>query len=149
MPGDDEGALALEEEVIHAHGAQFALAAHEGGAEVSDGARGVIGGSLHDDGGAVGAFAVVDDLFVGRLVLLGGALDGAFHILLGHRLTLGGLHQQAQTQVGRGIGATGKDGQFNFLTNLGEGAGHVAPTFQFSCFAVFKCATHSIDVLYY
>ena len=72
------------------------LAAHEGGAEVGDGTRGVVSGGLDDDGYAVGAFAVIDDLFVGRFVLLGGALDGAFDVLLGHGLALGGLHEQAQ-----------------------------------------------------
>ena len=45
--GDDEGAFALEEEVVHAHGAEFAFAADEGGAEVGYGASWVVGGGLH------------------------------------------------------------------------------------------------------
>ena len=142
--GDDEGAFALEEEVVHAHGAQLSLAAYKGGTNVGDGAGWVVGGSFDDEGGAVGAFAVVDDFFVGRLVFLGGTLDGALDILLGHALALGGGHEQTKTEVAGGVGTAGNDGQLNFFSNLGERAGHVTPTFQFTCFTVFKRSTHNV-----
>ena len=142
--GDDEGAFALEEEVVHAHGAQFTLAAYKGGTDVGNGAGGIVGGCLDDEGGAMGAFAVVDDFFVGRLVFLGGTLDGALDILLGHALALGGGHEQTKTEVAGGVGTAGNDGQLNFFSNLGERAGHVTPTFQFTCFTVFKRSTHNV-----
>ena len=142
-PSDDEGTLALEEEVIHTHGAELALTTDEGSTEIGDSAGRIVCGGLDDYGNTVRTFAVVDDLLVGRLVLLSGTLDSAFDILLGHRLALGGLHEQTQAEVARGIGTASEDGQFDFLTNLGEGTGHMAPTFQFSCFTVFKCSSHS------
>ena len=92
----------------------------------------------------MGAFAVVDDFFVGRLVFLGGTLDGALDILLGHALALGGGHEQTKTEVAGGVGTAGDDGQLNFFSNLGERAGHVTPTFQFTCFTVFKRSTHNV-----
>ena len=65
LPGDNEGTLALEEEVVHTHGTQFTLATHKGGTEVGNGTSGVVGGSLDNNGGAVRSLAVIDDLFVG------------------------------------------------------------------------------------
>ena len=141
-PSNDEAALAFKEKVVHTHRAQLAFAANESGADVGDGTCGVVGGCLDHESGAVRTFAIVDDLLVGRLVLLGGALDGAFHVLFGHTLALGGLHQQSQSQVARRVGAAGKDGQFYLFSYFGEGAGHMSPPFQFSCFAVFKCSSH-------
>ena len=63
--GHHEGAFALEEEIVHAHGAQLSLATHEGGTDVGDGAGGIVGGGLDHKGSAVRSFAIVDYLFVG------------------------------------------------------------------------------------
>ena len=145
--GDDKGAFALEEEVVHAHGAELAFAADEGGADVGDGARGVVGGCFDDEGGTVGAFAVIDYLFVGGLVFLGGALDGAFDVLFRHALALGGGHEQAETEIAGGVGAAGKYGEFDFFSDFGEGAGHVSPPFQLACFAIFKRSSHKFDII--
>lgn len=96
---DAERAFALEQEVEHADGAKRAAVLVEVVADVGHGAGGVVGGGFHHYGDARWPVAAVNHLFVVGGVLVGGAFDGALHVVLGHALGLGGLHEQSQAWV--------------------------------------------------
>ena len=134
--------LVVEKECEGALGAQRAAVLCEIGAHVGHGAGVVVGSGLHEDGDTEGSVSLVGDLLVVLGILVGGFLDGAFHSVLGHVLSLGILHERTQAGVGGGIGAAGLHGDGDFLTDACECAAHVAPAFQFSGFAIFKCASH-------
>ena len=116
-------------------------------AQVGHGAGGVVGSGLHEHGDAMRSKSLVDHLLVVAGIFLACLLDGAFHGVLRHVGRLGVGHEGTQARVGRGVGTTGLDGHGDFLTDLGERAGHAAPTFQFSCFAIFKSSSHNITLI--
>ena len=88
------------------------------------------------------AVSFVDDLLVIGGIFLGGALDGAFDVLLGHVLGLGVLHQNTQTGVARRIGSGGLDRDLDLFSQFGERAGHMSPTLHFTRFAILKSSSH-------
>ena len=79
-----EDAHALELEGDAAGLGEVAAPLVEVGAEVRDGARGVVGRGLDDHGDAVRRVAFVEHLFVGDGVLAGGALDRVLDLVLRH-----------------------------------------------------------------
>ena len=95
------------------------------------------------------AVSLVDDLLVVGGILLRGTLDGALDVLFGHVLCLGILDQNAQAGIARGVGTSGFHGDFDLLTQLGEGAGHVPPALQFSRFAILKGSSHTMIIFVY
>ena len=136
----------VEQESDRTAVAQRAAALVEIHAHIGHRTVGVVRGGLDQERDAVGAVSFVDHLLVIGGVLLGGTLDGALDILLGHVLGLGVLNQNAQAGIARRIGASGLDGDLDLLAQLGEGAGHMAPAFQFSRFAILKGSSHTIIV---
>ena len=137
-----EDALVLKHESHRAAVAQRTAALVEVHAHVGHRTVRVVGCRLHQEGDSVGAVAFVDNLLVVGGVLLGGTLDGALDVLLGHVLGLGVLNQNAQTRVARRVGTSGLHGDFNLLADFGERAGHVTPALQLACFAIFKGSSH-------
>ena len=146
---DLEDAFVVEHEGYAAGGAEAAAELVEVAADVGHGAVGVVGSGLHEDGHAVGAVALVHHFLVVGLVLVGGLLDGAFDIFLRHVLTAGCLQQGAEARVAGHVGSAVLDGDGDFLADLGEGLGHVAPTLELSLLAEFKCSSHGPDYFWF
>ena len=75
-------------------------------------------------------------------VLAHGVFNGALDVVLGHVLALGIGDNGAKGGVHVGVGASGFYCDGDLLANLCECLGHMAPSFQFRCFAIFKCSSH-------
>ena len=142
LGGNLEHALVVEHEHHRAARAQRAAVLVEIAADVGHRAGGVVRGGLHDDGDAPGAVTFVHHFLVVAFLLRGGLLDGAFHVFLRHVLLLGLLHEHAQAGIAVGVGAALAGRYRDLLTQLGKHAGHVAPTFQFRRFSIFKGSSH-------
>ena len=113
--------LAIEGPERDAGAAEVAVVLLEDLPDLGDGAVPVVGRALDEEERAVGAGALVEDLFVALAFdLAGAALDGVLDRVAGHRLPLGVGDRLAQARVVRGIAAAhaGRDGEL--LDQLGE-----------------------------
>ena len=106
----------------------------------------VVGGCFNQDADAVGAVSFIYDFLVVFLVLFRGAFDCPFDVVLGHVLRLGRLDDGSQAGVGGRV-APVLGCNRDFLAQAGEGAGHVAPAFEFAGFSIFECSSHFYSVL--
>ena len=132
----------VEHEGHAAAGLEGAAALGEVAADVRDGTGVVVGRGLHEVGDAERAEAFVDDLLEVAGLGLGGFLDGALDVLLGHLLGLRFGDEGAEAGVAGHFGAALLDGDGDFLAQLGEGLGHVAPALQLALLAEFKRSSH-------
>ena len=137
----------IEEELQRARGTEATAELIEVAADVGHRTGGVVGSSLDEDSDTEGAVALVVHLLIVGEVLRAGLLDGALHVLLRHVLLLGRLHQDAQTWVGLGLGAPSLDRNGDFLTELREDAGHIAPALHLTSFTIFKCSSHKYSLV--
>ena len=139
---DVEHTLVFEHKREAARGAEVAAKLVEIAAHVGYGASVVVGGSFHNDSDAKGAVSFVYDFLVVACILVGGLLDGAVDGVLRHVCSLGVSHEGTEARVGLRVRTAGLDGDGDFLTDFSECARHIAPSFQFSCFAIFKRSSH-------
>ena len=117
----------------------------EVGADISDSTHVVVGSGLNEDSYTVRAVSFVVNLLVAFRGLIGSFLNGAIDIVLGHVLTLALLDEHTQARVTIRIRSPFAGSNSDFFTKFSKRAGHVSPAFQFSCFSVFKSASHNIN----
>src|SRR5690606_40411030 len=137
-----EDAHLLELERDAAGGAEGAVAAVERGADVGDGAGGVVRGGLDEDGDAVGAVGLVEDLLVVRHVAALRALDGGLDLALRHVHALRVLEDAAERGVVVGVRAAGLHGDDDVLPDAGELLRHAVPPGEHGGLADFEDASH-------
>ena len=150
---DLEDTFVVEHEAYGAAGPQRTAALGEVASEICHGPGVVVGGRLDKESDAVRSVTLEHNLLEVTLVLLQSLLDCPLDILLRHILTSCLCHEGPETGVSGHIGTALLDGDGDFLADLGECLGHVAPSLEFSFLAEFKCSSHdyfwlSILVMY-
>ena len=143
----------VEHEAYGAAGPQRTAALGEVASDICHGPGVVVGGCLDKESDAVRSVTLEHNLLEVTLVLLQSLLDCPLDILLRHILTSCLCHEGPETGVSGHIGTALLDGDGDFLADLGECLGHVAPSLEFSFLAEFKCSSHdyfwlSILVMY-
>ena len=141
LPLDDDDALLVKGPGHAAGGAQALAVLVQQVTDLGGGALTVIGQSLHDDGHAVGAVALVDHAL--EVVAVPGAqslVDGALDVVVGHVDGLGLGDNRGQTGVVVGVAGAAAlfHGHDDLLGDLGEGGGalinqgqHILDIFQY------------------
>ena len=119
-------------------------------ADIGYGTIVIIRRRFYDNGDTVRTVSLEKDFFIIALIFRCRFFDCSFDIFFGHIGCLSILHEHTQTRIGIGIGATGFYGNRNFFSEFGKGTCHVAPTFEFAGFSIFKCSSHiGIFFLFY
>ena len=138
-----EASLAVEKELQRTLCTQCAAELGEVRTDVRYRTHVVVRSGLYEDSHAVRTVSFVIDLLVSLRRFIRCFFDRAVDIVLRHVLALTLLDQRTQTRVGIRIRTTLTSSNSDFLTQFGKCTGHMSPTFQFSCFAIFKRSSHN------
>ena len=139
---DFEYGFVVEEESKGALSTEVAAEFVEIRAYICHGAGVVVSCSFHEDSDAVRAVSFVSDFLVVVCVFVGSLLDSALNSVFGHVCGFGVLHKRTETGVGVWVGTACFGGYGDFLAYARESTRHIAPAFEFTGFAVFKCSSH-------
>ena len=139
---DAEDALVVEHETDAAARAEGSSALGEIAANVCNCPGVIVSGSLYEVSYSMRAVAFVHNLLEIALVLLEGFLDCPFDIVLRHVLAPGLSDEGPEPGVSGHIGTTLLDSNGDFLPDLGEGLGHVAPPLELPFLAELKRSSH-------
>ena len=132
----------VEHEAYTAAGAERAAALGEVAADIGHGPGIVVSGCFHEECNAERAVSLECNLLEIAESLVGGLLDGPLDIVLRHILVPGLCDEGTETRVADNIRSALLYGDGDFLSNLGEGLGHVAPTLHLPFFSELKCSSH-------
>ena len=108
----------------------------------------VVGSRFHHNSDTERTVSFVYDFLVVACILVGSLLDGAFNGVLRHIGCFCVLQEHTQAGVAGRVRASGFHRDSDFLTDFCERTRHVAPTFQFSRFAIFKSSSHEYTFYY-
>ena len=107
----------------------------------------VVCSCFYNDGNAIRCISFISDFLVIRSIFRDCSFDSPFYIFFRHIFSLGILNQNTKTGIVCWVGATGFYGNIDFFSDSGKRTGHITPSFQFACFAVFKRSSHNIFYL--